>query len=140
MKRIRGEVLDRGGLDLAQEHLELVDRATETQHERLRALTRGAGGVQRAELLETRELGGRVTKAPERQRRGKAATQHGDTLLKLLQPASELVLEILRGHLVEALHLGLERAEVALHELRGLLERVALRQRLADADHLLHRV
>src|SRR5207237_6237824 len=105
-----------------------------------RTLARRTRGLERAERLRTSELGGGVAQPRERERRGETAAEHRDALLELFEPAAELVLEFLGGHLVEVLHLVLERPEIALHELRGLLEGVSLRERLADADHLLHRV
>ena len=91
-------------------------------------------------LLEPRELGGRASQTRERERRRKAPAQLCDTLLELFETTAQFVLELLGGEIVETLHFALQRGDVALHELRGLLERVPLRERLANADDLLHRI
>src|SRR5581483_3336966 len=69
-----------------------------------------------------------------------ATAQLRHALLEALETAAQLVLEVLGRELVQPLHLALEGRDVALHQLRGLLERVALRERLADANDLLHGV
>src|SRR5437870_5794614 len=103
----RDLLLDGGRLYLAQEHLELVDGLPESQDHRLGAVARRARGLQRALLVETREFRGRAAQARERQRRRQTPAELYDPLLQPLEPATQLVLEILGGHLVEALHLGL---------------------------------
>src|SRR5512141_2792202 len=62
-------------LDLAQEQLELVDRAAETEHERLRAVAMRAHVLERALFLETHQLGGRATETAKRERGGQASFQ-----------------------------------------------------------------
>src|SRR6185295_11929627 len=111
---------------LAKEHLELVDRAAESKDERLRAIARRACCLERALLLETRELGGRPPQPRERQRRRQASTKHRDALLEAFEAPAKLVLEVLGRQIVEPLHVGLEVVQIALDQLRGLLERVAL--------------
>jgi len=56
-----------------------------------------------------------------------------------LETRAELIFKGIRGHLLEPLGLGLQGPDLALHELRGLLEGVPLLERLPDADDLLHR-
>src|SRR5438093_3754779 len=139
-KRIRHARSDRGRRDLAQQHLELVDGATETEHERFRTLATRTGARERALLLEPRELGGRASQTRERERRRKAPAQLCDTLLELLESAAQFVLELLSGEIVETLHFALQRRDVGLPELRGPLEAIPLRERLANAADLLHRI
>src|SRR5260370_23903994 len=97
MKPSRASGLDGGGLALTQQHSELADGATEPQHERLRALAGRPGVLQRALLLEPRELGGRAAEARERERRPEAAAPHRDAPLPPLEPAPPLGFEGFRG-------------------------------------------
>src|SRR5438552_3332014 len=131
--------LGAGRLDLAEQELELVDRATEPQGEGLRDIAVRARVLERALGLEAREQRDRAAEPGDRERRGQRAPELRDARLELLEPPPELVLEVLVRERFEPFHLGLERSEVAGHDLRGLLEGVALLEGLADPDDLLHR-
>src|SRR5256885_1670236 len=88
---------------------------------------------------EGAEDGNGLAKARDREGGRKCAPKLVNTRFEALQTGAELVFKGIWGHLFEPLRLGLECADLALYELRGLFERVTLLERLPDADDLLHR-
>ena len=96
-------------------------------------------GLERAGGLEAREERDRAAQPRQRERHGERVPEPADPLLEPLESPAELALEALTVERGEPVDLGDPRGEVALHELRGLLEGMALPERLPDADRLVHR-
>src|SRR5256885_852037 len=126
------------GLNLTEEHLELVDRAAEPQCDRLCGVAVGLRVLEGALSVEPGEDGHGLAQARDRQRGRQSPSELVYARFEALQAGAELVLQGVWGHVLKALGLRLERAHLALHELRSFLERVSLLERLADANDFLH--
>src|SRR5436309_14426028 len=81
--------LGAGRLDLAEQKLELVDRAPEPEREGLRDVTAGARALQRAFGLEPGEERDRAAQPRDRERRGERATELRDAGLQFLESPAE---------------------------------------------------
>src|SRR2546426_1669381 len=126
------------GLNLTKQELELVDRPAEPECDRLGGVAVGLGAFQGALGVEPGEHGHGLAEARDRQRGRQSPSEVVYPRFEALQAGAEFVLQGVWGHVLEALGLSLERAHLALHELRSFLERVSLFERLADANDFLH--
>src|SRR5687767_6496026 len=90
-----------GCLDLTQQDLELVHRATQTHDKRLRALAvRSLAKL--AHRLEARELRDGAPQPCDRQRCRQVSAQENDPLFETLEPPAKLSFEVLGWQIIEA--------------------------------------